>query len=47
MLSYLMCSMGDGNDRLSCRTILNKLLTAVVGFVLTSGFFLCFYCSGD
>jgi hypothetical protein len=37
---YLMCSMGDGNAQQSCREILNKLLTAVVGFMLTGGF--CF-----
>jgi len=38
-VSYLMCSMGDGNAQQSCREILNKILTAVVGFMLTSGFF--------
>jgi hypothetical protein len=37
-MSYLMASMGDGNDAQTCRKYLNKLQTAVVGLLLTSGF---------
>jgi hypothetical protein len=32
---------GGGDDRRSCRTLLNILLTAVVGFMLTGGFSFC------
>jgi hypothetical protein len=40
-----MASMGDGNDAQTCRKYLNKLQTAVVGLLLTSGvLFVCGFC---